>query len=158
MEPRNGVPHASKFATSWFGEALIPKLRFKPVSVEEAIGIMGQAGSIGPESSELDMALWYLEQSGVVERENGTVKLGKTEVSDDEDESHAKAPMAAPVPETLSRPNPESKNRTGAIRLNVEIDVDTEEIAKWTPERITSFMSGLAQVLAAKGEATKILP
>ena len=151
---------ASKFAATWFGEALIPKLRFKPVSVDEAIGIMGQAGAVGPESKrELEMALWYLEQSGVIERENGTIRLGKTEVSDEKPDTKTQLASASIVETQVRTFAPsDNKNRTGAIRLNVEIDVDTEEIAKWTPDRITSFMSGLAQVLAAKGEAAKILP
>ena len=106
------------------------------------------------------MALWFLEQSGVVLRENGTLKLGKTEASDG-DESGTENQMGGTAStESHSRDAPilSHKNRAGAIRLNVEIDVDTEEIAKWTPDRITSFMSGLAQVLAAKGEASKNLP
>jgi hypothetical protein len=153
---------ASKFAESWFAQAILPKLRFKAISNEEAVGSIGQAIGVGPEAKrEIELALWFLEQAGVIERENGTVRLGKTEESSDHEEKEAKsqaAAAAAAAEERARGTSPQgNKNRTGAIRLNVEIDVETEEIAKWAPERITAFMSGLAQVLAAKGEATKIL-
>lgn len=148
-----------KFAKSWFAEAILPKLRFKSLTVDEAIGMIGQVAGVGPDvKRELELALWFLEQSGVVERENGTVKIGKTQ-SPDEEKKDEEKPDANGAAVQKEKPRVASSNKTnkvGAIRLNVEINVEMEEIAKWTPERITSFMSGLAQVLAAKGQPENV--
>jgi hypothetical protein len=38
----------------------------------------------------------------------------------------------------------------GRVQLHVNIDVSMDEMAGWTPDRISAFFAGLAQVLAAK--------
>jgi hypothetical protein len=38
----------------------------------------------------------------------------------------------------------------GAVQFHVAIRVSMQEMSGWTPDRITAFFAGLAQVLAAK--------
>jgi len=38
----------------------------------------------------------------------------------------------------------------GVVQFHVAVPVDMKEFAGWSPDRITAFFSGIAQVLAAK--------
>jgi hypothetical protein len=143
--PRKLGPKLSK---SWFGEALIPKLRFKPLMVDEAISALAEAAESGPNTKpQLDTLLFFLEQAGLIVRENGTVKIGTNEELDRRDDNVDEQPET----KTTARDQPPLNGGAG-IQLNFSITVPANELHEWMPDRITAFMSGLAQVLAAKND------
>ena len=43
----------------------------------------------------------------------------------------------------------------GVVQFHISVKVDMAEFADWSPERITAFFAGIAQVLAAKGKLEK---
>jgi predicted deacylase len=95
-------------------------------------------------------------------RDNGTITLARAADDDGDSESASEADQVA----ATSRPESEepkekrggsvmtafSKAGEGGIDLHLDISIPMAEMAKWSPDRITRFMAGLAAVLAAKGE------
>ena len=76
------------------------------------------------------------------------------------------ASAAAPVQEQLPGvPQLADQNRgvvtnfnsltNGVIQFQIDVRVDLKEISGWRPDRIAAFFSGIAQVVAAKGQLEK---
>lgn len=155
---------APVFERAWFGVLLLPKLRFRSHGEDEVLTILAEASAATPEyRPQLKMVIDYLESVGIVACEDGTIRLAQ-----DEPRASEEAPMpSSPHPTAHADSNGSANHRTaqvatsfsregqGALDLNIRINVDMAELAKWSPDRITAFMSGLAQVLAAKGEMEK---
>ncbi len=57
------------------------------------------------------------------------------------------APLAknAVIATTFSMP------AEGIVQFNISVKVNAQDFAGWSPDRITAFFGGIAQVLAAKG-------
>lgn len=141
---------------SWFAVALMPKLQFRPITMDQAIQELAEAASAGPKyRNQLEALVLYMQISGIVSNENGTVRLIQVR------------PDAQPQsPPTTTTPAPhESKDQqrqsavstsyvnatAGLVQFNISVKVDMQEMAAWTPDRIQAFFAGIAQVLAAKG-------
>lgn len=63
---------------SWFAGALIPALRFNPLSEEAAVSTMAKAIGAGPEvKTELRLLLDYLEAANLIVRADGMVQFGR---------------------------------------------------------------------------------
>ena len=148
--------------TSWAAQALEPRLRLGPVDVEDAIHTLADTVKAGPTyKAELGMILEYLCVSGVTHRDGHQLSWAANSVSaarggsPQTESSEDQASIAQPAPEVdLPRGSAAQVPPTGGFSFTVSIQVDADEIAHWSPDRIAAFFSGLAQVLAAqnKGE------
>lgn len=150
---------APAIARSWFAQALMPKLRFKAISEEEAIQTLASAATAGPEyRSQIETLLDYLRVCGIVARENGQVRLSQQQQNGQEstrtEQNTTTATTADPCPlptrattiTTQFSPSPTA----GIVQFNISAKVDMQELATWSPDRIAAFFAGIAQVLAAK--------
>lgn len=62
---------------AWFGQALLPRLGFAPMSEKEALKIIDSAAEAGPKyEGQLRIILEYLEAAGLIEREGTNVQSG----------------------------------------------------------------------------------
>jgi hypothetical protein len=153
---------------AWFYDALLPKLSFAPISEDEAVGILGEKASAGPEyKKELRLLIDYLTTAGLVNRDNGNLRLIKTQSTPD-NPTTAKEERP-PGPDSSKHPQPSSPAQParssvatsfaqptqGIVNFHVDVKVDMSEFADWSADRIASFFSGIAQVLAAKGALEK---
>jgi hypothetical protein len=133
---------------SWFGVELLTKLRFRQMSYDECVGILGQMAGVGPESrTQVAFLIEFLMEAGlIVQDSTGQISRQNGE--------HAKPDAANEDPPPPPPPPPSSSStEAGRIKLNIQIDVNTAQIARWSPDRITAFMTGLAQVLTAQGQS-----
>jgi len=147
---------------TWFAEELLPKLDFGPLTTDEAIQLLADACTAGPDyRGQLRFLLDYLGNGGLIEWDGNQVRKGAGAVV-----SSAKAPSTDTV-QTPSNPPPsmsESKRMAptffgtteGAVNFNVSVRIDMAEFATWKPERIAAFFNGMAQVLAAKADIEKV--
>jgi hypothetical protein len=152
------------FRKTWFFERLLPKLRFQPMSRDAALQELAMAANAAPAyRGQLETLLEYLEASGVVSIDGDTIRLApESELNVDESDGRSRrsgtaresaveplqsrdAIPRAPVATTFSGPT------AGVVQFNISVKVDMTEFAGWSPERISAFFSGVAQVLAAKG-------
>jgi hypothetical protein len=143
---------APKLEKTWFAEALLPRLRFGPLSVDQAIGALGEAAGIGQESkTQLEILLAFLEHARLIERDNGNFRIPRPRPSSEEPKEEVSEREASTVDKQQG-----AIPKGGGIRLDISIDVNMGEMAKWSSDRITAFMGGLAQVLSAKGNLDKL--
>ncbi len=141
---------------AWFGQALIPRLRFGPFSEEAAIESLGDASAAGPDCrSQLELILDYMQAAGLLVRDNGMVKFAKANGNQERENEVTNPAPEPPKPASTEPVVPLAPAGAGVIQFSVNIQVDTNAMAAWKPENITAFLGGLAQVLAAKGQAEK---
>lgn len=143
-------------AGTWFGKALMPKLSMRPMDEKDAIADLANEAGAGTEyGPQLRMLLEFMEETGLVQRDNGRVTKRST--------APGETPAEKPSGES---PDPAQSGKSslftsfaqpteGMVRFNVSVKVDMSEFAGWKPDRIASFFSGIAQVLAAKGTLEK---
>lgn len=145
---------------SWFGEALAPRVSFKPIPEEDALDALADAiAATSDFKPQLRIVLDYLDAGGVVERDGTMIRKVRGEPSSapadgSQPEPKAEAPTreareAQAVHTTFSQPT------DGIVQFHVSVKVDMAEFSGWQPERITAFFGGIAQVLAAKGAIEK---
>ena len=146
---------AQAFQLTWFAQALMPRLGFRPMDEREAIQVLAEACGATPDvESQLSLILSFLEVAGMIGREGGQVRAVRPT-------GPAASAPAAPPPEVAASPTRGiettfARPSTGdGVHFNVTIDVDMKEMGTWTPDRITAFFAGFAQVLAAKGAIEK---
>jgi hypothetical protein len=146
---------------SWFGRALIPRLQFSAQPEEEAITILAEACSAGPEyRNQLRTLLDYMKASGVVENNGGQVMLASSAPATTTDREPRQPAQEMPMPQPARQSGAIStafsqQATEGVIQFHVSVRVDMSELAEWKPDRIASFFAGIAQVLAAKGAIEK---
>lgn len=153
---------------TWFANILFPKLAFDKLRESDAIADLGQAATAGTEyKSQLKMLIDYLEAAGLVQRDGEYLRKTTPQ------QTTAPTPPA-PV-ERASHPssgeNKEPREVSfgaagtgrsnvstaftqmtgGRVQFNISVNVDMAEFSGWSPDRITAFFAGIAQVLAAKG-------
>jgi hypothetical protein len=146
---------------SWFAEALVPRLRFNPLTHEEAIQELALAASAGPSyKGQLWMLVDFLEAGGIIVKDNGHIRLAHTAPkADAEREAESKPGSRAVGDQHTGRHNPVAttfvNTAAGVVQFNISVKVDMTEFATWDPGRISAFFAGIAQVLAAKGNIEK---
>lgn len=156
---------------TWFAQELTPRLLFRSLAEDEAIQILADAANAGPEAKpQLRILIDFCEGAGIIERANGALKLilvgGQPQPVESESypapvlESElppCPVPMPPPVRPAFSPPPPaiptNAPSNAGGIGFEVSINVSMAEMKDWTPERITAFFTGIAQVLAAKNQS-----
>lgn len=145
---------------TWFGERMTMRLKFRAMPMGELISDLAGQVSAAPEfKSNIETLIEYGVAAGLVRRDGNQLSLGDISDAPTAEVQHpsTESPMPQPEPKTdpMSRPAPGSvgtgfMSTEGGVQFHVAIKVDMKEMAGWTPDRITAFFSGLAQVLAAK--------
>jgi hypothetical protein len=137
------------FRDSWFGQLLIPRLKFSEQTEEEALALLSEASAAGKERrKELSTLVDFLELTGVVAREGGQLTIVRTTPGE----------SVKTVPESV---HPGSVATTfnqypaGGVHFDVNVHVDMAEFSAWEPTRIAAFFRGIAEVLAAKANIEK---
>lgn len=151
---------APAIQATWFAQRLLPKLSFRPISEQEAVNDLAEACAASPDyEPQLKLLLDYMAAAGLIVRDgdhvrtnvvSGTVRavpVASNTVTDD-------PPMAATAVKS-SVTTAFAQPTEGTIQFHVSVKVDMAEFAGWRADRITAFFSGIAQVLAAKGELEK---
>jgi hypothetical protein len=146
---------APAFSESWAGKALSKRLSFAPLTEAEAIAELAEQASAGPHyKAELRLILDFMESSGVIQRDNGVVRLarqnpqGITPAPEREAETPQKEKSSA-IATSFLQP------AQGVVNFHVDVKINMDEFANWPADRIASFFAGIAQVLAAKGALEK---
>jgi hypothetical protein len=154
-------------ANSWFGIALIHRLQFRALSEDGAIEALATQCNAGPEAKpQLRFLLDLCEAVGIIERANGQLTLGTFGGADEPKVSPAVKPpgeveslseVPPPQPQSTGFRSTVSASSTsspkdGSINLDIGIQVNLAEMRDWTPDRITAFFGGIAQILAAKNK------
>lgn len=151
---------------SWFGIEIGQRLAFRPMSEDAALEVLAAKCNAGPEAKpQLRILLDFCQMAGIIERANGQLTLGAVSGPID-----LESPVDEPTPirttadrtqepqtqqgvrSAISEPASAS-SKAGAINLDISIQVDLAEMRDWTPDRITSFFAGIAQILAAKNQS-----
>lgn len=91
------VKLASALRTKWFAAALIPKLAFRSLSIDEATAFLADEAKAAKEyKPQLQLLLDYLRVAGIVNVEGTTVTLGPTarEGADDSKPAATQAPTS----------------------------------------------------------------
>lgn len=145
---------------TWFAQALLPRISFGPMEEEAAISVLADACSAAPEyRKELRMLVEFLAASGLVQRENGQIRIAKQSPAPEtpnikpeephQENKETPSVNASRVNTSFQQPN------AGGFNLNISIEVDMAEFSTWRPERIQAFFRGVAEVLAAKADVEK---
>jgi hypothetical protein len=152
----------SVIGDSWFGIEIGQRLAFRPMSEENALEVLAAKCNAGPEAKpQLRLLLDFCQAAGIIDRANGQLTLGAVSGAPDlEPRLDDTSPIRASerLPEASQQPAPfrsapsTATQKEGAISLDISIQVDLSEMRDWSPERITSFFSGIAQILAAKNK------
>lgn len=145
---------------TWFAKALLPKLSFRAISVDEAITDLADACAASPDyRGQLSLLLDYLVAAGLVVREGDQLRAGSAPIPernvaplDSEEEADT---MPTPPPTRSSVTTAFSQPTEGTIQFHVSVRVDMSEFSGWPADRISAFFGGIAQVLAAKGNLEK---
>jgi hypothetical protein len=154
------APHklAPAMQGTWFGQILLPRLSFRHMDESEALAVLAEASAATPEyKGQLALLLNYLETVGLIEREGGLVRAAKSPP-----QSYSPSPASpSPSPEIASRETGAvatsfNRQKTPGVQFQINVDVDMKEFATWTPDRISAFFAGVAQVLSAKGAIEKL--
>lgn len=146
---------------SWFGQALLPRLSMSPLEEDRAIQVLAEAANALPKYKQnLRILLEYMSAAGLIVREGTQIRAARN-IPDavmpvEEETMPASAELAVapdPVPQGAGVQTMYNQSLTsGVIQFQINVRVDLKEISGWRPERIAAFFSGIAQVVAAKGQ------
>ena len=92
-----------------------------------------------------------MEVAGLIVQENGTVRPRRQTAESSTTTTTTTLAPAIPTSKTATVATAFATPTEGVVQFHVSVKVDMKEFAGWEPERIASFFSGIAQVLAAKG-------
>lgn len=147
---------APALQTSWFGQAVINRLKMRgSMPVKEAIELLAAESVASPEyEPQIKTTLDWLIDTGVVDEEGGVIKISRKQIR-----SVTPTPPAEPMNggsgSTEMKQHVDQvvqqNDQAGTIKLNVAIQISVKELEAMTPDRITAFFQGLAAVVAAKG-------
>jgi hypothetical protein len=148
---------------SWFGEILLRKLAFRALQEDDAVSELASfIGADREHKPQIVMLIDYAVASGLVKREGSQLSLGDEALG----VGAFQSPEAEPKKITAEEPKITNQQQggvatgfmttEGAVQFHVDIRVTMKEMATWSPDRITAFFGGLAQVLAAKKGAEQI--
>ncbi len=151
---------APVLARTWFADALLPRLGFKPLEIRDAIQCLGEAATAGTEyESQLQVLVNYLHAAGLVEQEDNMVRGSQSRPPESQPTTADPPPTntgsVSRDPPTRAAPQVStafSRAPEGVVQFHISVKVDMAEFSNWSPDRISAFFSGIAQVLAAKGK------
>lgn len=151
-----GAKLAAPLRETWFWKAMAPRLSFRAMGEEEAVRVLAEeCGAPKSYEGQIKGILDYLETASLIVRDGGTIRRGPQATPD--------APIVPPPPppageidEKKGTPPPPGDYGKGAspgIAFEASIQISMEEVGRWSPEQIKAFFAGLAEVIAAKGNA-----
>jgi hypothetical protein len=145
---------------AWFGVTLRSKLGFRAMSEDEAVAELANEIAAGPEfKSRLALLVEYAEASGLLRHEGNQLFVVAMEEAMPsavaETPTRDRADAAEPIRDggAVRQANVVGTgfmSTEGVVQFHVSIRVTMQEMAGWSPDRISAFFAGLAQVLAAK--------
>lgn len=142
---------------TWFAQALLPILHYRPMSETEAIGALADACNASPDyEPQLHLLLDYLSAAGFISSEGGQVRAIIQQATERSTPAPAQPDVptevpAASMPSKAAIATAFSQPTEGTVQFHVSVRVDMNEFAGWKADRIAAFFGGIAQVLAAKG-------
>ncbi len=147
-------------AETWFGRVLNPLISFGALDMKDAIQSLALAASAKPEyENQLALLIGYLEASGLVVREGNQLRSVPGSVSRSASSGEQPSTMEPREATVATAPKAASSVATafaqpteGVVQFHVGVRVDMREFSAWSPDRISAFFAGIAQVLAAKGK------
>lgn len=145
---------APVISETWFARALTPKLNFGPMEEAEAIAALAEAAAAGPDYRlQLKVCVDYMVAAGLAEREGTTLKASRASSAAATNGGHMAQPelREPPLSKTAAIATTFSTPAEGIVQFNISVKVNAQDFAGWSPDRITAFFGGIAQVLAAKG-------
>ncbi len=90
---------------AWFSEILIPKLIFRPLPVDEALGLLAEeSGATKDHRDQLATILEYMKAAGIISTDSGIVTINK---NGDEDSSQNDKKTSQPKPNEIVKPDEE---------------------------------------------------
>jgi hypothetical protein len=143
---------------SWFGKLLLEKLAFRSMSEDDAIKDLAGAISAEPEyKPQIALLIDYAVAAGLVRRDGNQLSLGEEATAAEtmppkQDRIAQSSEQRDDPPPSRTSANVATSFLTteGAVQFHVSIRVSMQEMAGWSPDRISAFFAGLAAVLAAK--------
>lgn len=167
-DEKAGHKLANLFRKTWFGELIMPKVLYRPITEKEAITDLGIACRANKQKHEvrLRLLLDYLQFAGLVIRDGGMVSVGPTAKEQRRIPDQATQEGANSAPATLPpRENVGSGQvittfnsvPEGRIQFSVNVDVPLSEMATWRPEVVAAFFAGVAQVVSAKAAVERAM-
>jgi hypothetical protein len=151
---------APAFADEWFARVLMPRLKFSgSMDLGAAITALAEESQAQPaHRAQLTTLIDLMAEVGMITRDGTTLRLGSVQpVTETELPAPSEKEPAAPLRQ-VSPPAPVStvlQGGLGGVRFSINVAVDMEEFSSWSPDRITAFFTGIAQVLAAKAAVEK---
>ncbi|WP_298724440.1 hypothetical protein [uncultured Ferrovibrio sp.] len=137
---------------TWFAQVLMHRLSFRAMPEDEAIEHLASACNAGPDAKlSLRLIIDYMEAGGLIRRENGAlvaIHAAPTGPAEPERPQVLQAPAQpaqSPPPASMA-----DAMKAGAINFQISVSVDMAQISTWPADRIASFFSGIAQVIAAQ--------
>lgn len=146
---------------TWFFQRIAPKLRFGAMPRAQAVQELAIESNAAPSfKSQLDTLLDYLVEADLIKDEGGQLRLSQSTSNGGNGSTHEESSNIthqdsnpstrhAPVATSFAAPT------AGVVQFNIAVKVDMAELSGWQPERISAFFSGIAQVLAAKGNVER---
>jgi hypothetical protein len=130
---------------TWFAQALIPKLKFRPLKIDDAVQVLAEECFADKDYLlQLKMLVDYLTVAGIVSNDNGEVRLNRDvgqadqEISKAEDRKVAQAIAKGEVPETFTTQVENllflDKEKTKKFSINSPLFISRAEynrICKW---------------------------
>lgn len=176
------APHklAPLIRQTWFCQELTQRLQFRDLTESEALQALADlANATGEAKPQLRILLDFCEATKIIDRANGVLKLlpvsnGSAEIESSSAAAQPEPPPMPPPPPWAAVPPPSpvpaqpepsrsmfaetgsykstGGQSAGSMNFDISINVNMTEMKEWTPERITAFFAGIAQVLAAKNQ------
>ena len=116
---------------TWFGQTLLERLALGAIEECEAISLLEDASSASFEHRKpLEFLLEFMADAHLIERANGRIA------------------MLIPAVPTVSLEHSLNGNH-----VQVNINIDSKDLANWGPEQIAAFFKGLTELIAAKSAA-----
>jgi len=150
---------ASVIRETWFAVAVLPTLKIRAMDEKEAMTLIADAaGASAAHAAHVRMLLQYVEATGLASRQGKQIVSGPTptvapatpEKEPDTGNGDGGAP-SRDVPRLRVAGAPFAAEG-GTINYDVSLRVRMSDMAGWSPERISRFFTGLAQVIAATKE------
>lgn len=142
---------------TWFAKTILSHLKVRgTMTMQEASELLASEAVASPEyKPQIRITIDWLVMTGVLDRDGEVLKMARR--GHFKPAPHSAAPPPKPEADKHVEhvpPAPRQQQTTdeaGRISLNVAISIDVRELSTMTPERITAFFHGLAEVVSAKG-------
>ena len=144
-------------AKTWFSAPIITELTFNgSMPLEAAVTKLAEIAHGQPaDRRKLVTIIDLMAAVGLLIRDGGLLRRAATTPAMGVEQSAPPAPQPVQQErESVDRQAPMVvtglHSAAGAVRFNVQVNVDLAEFSGWSPDRITAFFGGIAQVLNAK--------